>query len=52
MAGHFVHDQLIRDIAGMLRDHLPGDYLIGRFGSEEFAILLPQTSREQSATDQ
>ena len=40
MAGHFVHDQLIRDIAGMLRDHLPGDYLIGRFGSEEFAILF------------
>ena len=48
MAGHFVHDQLIRDIAGMLRDQLPGDYLIGRFGNEEFAILLPQTGRDEA----
>jgi diguanylate cyclase (GGDEF)-like protein len=48
LAGQFVRDQLIRDIAGMLRDQLPGDYLIGRFGSEEFAILLPQTSRDEA----
>jgi diguanylate cyclase (GGDEF)-like protein len=48
MAGQFVHDQLIRDIAGMLRDQLPGNYLIGRFGNEEFAILLPQTSRDEA----
>lgn len=48
MAGRFVHDQLIRDIAGMLRDQLPVDYLIGRFGNEEFAILLPQTSRDEA----
>jgi diguanylate cyclase (GGDEF)-like protein len=45
MAGQAVRDQLIRDIAGMLKDQLPGHDLIGRFGSEEFAILLPQTSR-------
>jgi diguanylate cyclase (GGDEF)-like protein len=48
MAGRLVRDQLIRDIAGMLRDQLSGDYLIGRFGSEEFAILLPQTSRDEA----
>jgi diguanylate cyclase (GGDEF)-like protein len=48
MAGQLVRDQLIRDIAGMLKDQLPKDDLIGRFGSEEFAILLPQTSRDEA----
>jgi diguanylate cyclase (GGDEF)-like protein len=48
MAGQLVRDQLIRDIAGMLKDQLPGQDLIGRFGSEEFAILLPQTGRAEA----
>jgi diguanylate cyclase (GGDEF)-like protein len=48
MAGQLVRDQLIRDIAGMLKDQLPGHDLIGRFGSEEFAILLPQTGRDEA----
>jgi diguanylate cyclase (GGDEF)-like protein len=48
MAGQLVRDQLIRDIAGMLRDQLPDYDLIGRFGSEEFAILLPQTGRNEA----
>lgn len=48
LAGEVVRDQLIRDIAGMLKDQLPGHDLIGRFGNEEFAILLPQTSRAEA----
>jgi diguanylate cyclase (GGDEF)-like protein len=47
-AGPSVGDQLLHDIAGMLRDQLPHNDLIGRFGSEEFAILLPQTNREEA----
>jgi diguanylate cyclase (GGDEF)-like protein len=47
-AGQIVRDQLLRDIAGMLRDQLPDHDLIGRFGSEEFAILLPRTSRDEA----
>ncbi len=43
-AGPLVGDQLMRDIAEMLRAQLPGHELIGRFGGKEFAILLPQTS--------
>jgi diguanylate cyclase (GGDEF)-like protein len=48
MAGQLVRDQLIRDIAGMLKEQLPDHDLIGRFGSEEFAILLPQTGRDEA----
>jgi diguanylate cyclase (GGDEF)-like protein len=47
-AGPMVGDQLLHDIAAMLKDQLPGHDLIGRFGSEEFAILLPHTGRDEA----
>lgn len=48
LAGQGVREQLIRDIAGMLKDQLPGHDLIGHLGSDEFAILLPHTGRDEA----
>jgi diguanylate cyclase (GGDEF)-like protein len=47
-AGQPVHDQLLRDIAGIIKDQLPDRDLIGRFGGQEFAILLPHTDQDEA----
>jgi len=45
--GHLQGDQCLRQIARVALDMIqrPGD-LVGRFGGEEFAIILPETSCE------
>jgi diguanylate cyclase (GGDEF)-like protein len=48
IAGKLVRDQLLRDVAGMLKDQLPGHDLIGRFAGDGFAILLPSTGGEEA----
>ena len=47
-AGHDVGDQLLRDVADILRDQMRGNDIIGRFGHEGFAILLPRTDRAEA----
>jgi diguanylate cyclase (GGDEF)-like protein len=41
--GHMVGDQVIKEIAHSLNDLLRDYDRAGRFGGEEFALLLPQT---------
>jgi diguanylate cyclase (GGDEF)-like protein len=48
MAGKLVHDQLLRDVAAMLKDHLPDQDLIGRFRGDEFVVLLPSTGGDEA----
>jgi len=46
--GHLVGDRVLRVISDALRSQLRGYDLAGRFGGEEFVILLPQ-AREHDA---
>jgi len=46
--GHLVGDRVLREVSDALRSQLRGYDLAGRFGGEEFIILLPQ-ARESDA---
>jgi len=47
--GHGVGDEVIKSVASTLQAGLRGQEVVGRYGGEEFCILLPQTSIEQAA---
>jgi diguanylate cyclase (GGDEF)-like protein len=49
--GHIVGDEVLRHISYQLRDHIRHPDLVGRYGGEEFLILLPNTGAED-ATEQ
>ncbi len=41
--GHQAGDEVLRILSGRLRENLRGTDIIGRYGGEEFSILLPET---------
>jgi two-component system cell cycle response regulator len=43
--GHLVGDQVLKSVAVTLKNKLPEDAVIVRFGGEEFCALLPHCSR-------
>jgi diguanylate cyclase (GGDEF)-like protein len=42
--GHTVGDNVLRNLAGELRDHIRHPDTIGRYGGEEFVIVLPHST--------
>jgi diguanylate cyclase (GGDEF)-like protein len=46
--GHEAGNQLLRQIVGKIQDQLRGTDVLARFGGDEFAILLPETSGKDS----
>ncbi|MBS0577447.1 MAG: GGDEF domain-containing protein [Proteobacteria bacterium] len=47
--GHPVGDQVLATVARVMRERTPGEFVIGRLGGEEFAVLLPGQLREAAA---
>ncbi len=48
--GHAVGDRVLKSLAHMLRQRLRGSDTIGRFGGEEFAIIMPNSNELTAAS--
>ncbi|MGM8930555.1 diguanylate cyclase [Salinicola sp. V024] len=46
--GHGVGDQTLRKLASLLRQSFGDDVLLGRYGGEEFGLLMPSTTLDQA----
>src|SRR5450432_1178465 len=47
--GHEAGDEVLRAMADFFRSHFRGDDVICRYGGEEFAIILPESSAQDAA---
>jgi diguanylate cyclase (GGDEF)-like protein len=47
-AGHVAGDEILREIAKLLRTHVRAEDIVCRYGGEEFTILLPDAGRDET----
>ena len=47
--GHSVGDEVLREVAMLFRDNIRVNDVIGRYGGEEFMLILPESSPEEAA---
>jgi diguanylate cyclase (GGDEF)-like protein len=48
--GHLAGDEVLKNVGATLQHHLRAADVLGRYGGEEFIILLPETTLESAST--
>jgi two-component system, cell cycle response regulator len=48
--GHLVGDEVLRDVAALLRSAVRSVDVVARYGGEEFVVVLPETARPGAVT--
>lgn len=48
--GHLAGDQVLREIAGLMRSHVRARDVLARHAGDRFALLLPATDRDEATT--
>ncbi|MFA6349647.1 MAG: GGDEF domain-containing protein [Candidatus Omnitrophota bacterium] len=46
--GHLVGDAVLREIAKAIKENIRQVDLVGRYGGEEFSLILPETGKDQA----
>ncbi len=46
--GHFIGDEVIRDFARLIKSHSRDKDIVARFGGDEFAMIMPDTSHDEA----